>query len=121
MKKLIVSKSRILTGIAILSAIFIIANSCTKSDSGGTPGANEVFIQNMAFNPATITVSANTTITWTNKDGAAHTVTSTTAGEVYDSGSMSKNETFQHLFATPGTYHYRCTIHADMTGTVIVN
>jgi plastocyanin len=121
MKKSVGLKSRILAGIAILLSIFTISNNCSKSsDSGGTPGTNEVFIQNRAFDPVTITVPANTTVTWTNKDQAAHTVTSTSA-EVFDSGSMGTNDTFPHLFETPGTFTYKCSFHANMTGTVIVN
>jgi plastocyanin len=120
MKTLIGSKGRRLAGIVILFAIFGISNNCTKkSDTQGTPGANEVFIQNMAFDPVTITVTANTTITWTNKDGPAHTVTSNTG--LFDSGSMSTNATFSHLFATPGSYPYHCTFHPSMTATVVVN
>ena len=123
MKTLIDSKSKILVGSALFLAIFMISNNCSKSTtSPDTPGANEVLIQNMAFDPVTITVAANTTVTWTNKDGAAHTVTSNTGStEVFDSGSLSTNATFHHLFATPGSYHYHCTFHPNMTGTVVVN
>ena len=132
MKKSIGSKNRILTGIAILLTIFVITGSCTKtmdnmygmSNSPATgsstgPGANEVWIQSMAFNPGTITVVAGTTITWTNKDGVAHTVTSNTG--LFDSGTISINGTYSHLFASAGTFPYYCTIHPSMTATVVVN
>jgi plastocyanin len=121
MKTLIGSKSRNIGGIAVLFAILSISTNCSKSnDSSGTPGTNEVFIQNMAYDPATITVPANTTITWTNKDGVAHTVTSNTAGQ-FDSGSLGSNDTWSHLFDTPGSYPYHCTFHGNMSGTVVVN
>jgi plastocyanin len=116
MKTLIRSGIRIL-GSTILFAIFTASNSCSKSSD--SPGINEVFIQNMAFDPVTISVPANTTITWTNKDGVAHTVTSNTG--LFDSGSMGANETYSHLFTTAGSYPYRCTFHSGMTGTVTVN
>lgn len=80
---------------------------------------NAVYIQNMAFNPATITVPAGTTITWTNKDGMAHTVTSDTA--IFDSGSIASNGTYSRTFPTAGTFPYHCSIHPSMTATVIVN
>lgn len=112
------SKSRILTGFALLFTVLIITNSCTKSSD--MPGANEVFMQGMAFTPSTITVNAGTTITWTNNDAVSHTVTSNTAG-VFSSGTLSPNETFSNLFNTPGTFPYKCTIHSTMTGTVKVN
>ena len=49
-----------------------------------------VTIQNFAFTPAAITVAAGTTVTWTNKDAATHTVTSN-AGDpaAFDSGPVS--------------------------------
>lgn len=83
------------------------------------PGLNEVWIQDMAFSPATITISAGTTITWTNKDGIPHTVTSTTG--VFNSGSIAANGTYSHTFNIAGAYPYYCTIHPSMTAIVIVN
>lgn len=122
-------KSSLVTGAALLFAILSITVSCKKEtitpntggNTGGSsdPGSNAVFIQSSTFSPSTITVAANTTITWTNKDASTHTVTSNTG--VFNSGNMAKNGTFSYLFTTPGTYQYHCTIHAFMTGTVIVN
>jgi len=100
-----------------LFIIFSISGSCKKISD--MPGPNEVFIQGMAFNPVTITVAVNTTITWTNKDGVVHTVTSNTG--LFNSGTISADGTFPHLFSTAGTYPYHCTFHPSMTGTVIVN
>jgi plastocyanin len=133
MKTSVVSKSRLITGIGLLTAVFILAVSCTKpydnpygmtGNTGVTgvkavPGTNEVFIQDMTFNPGTITVAANTTIKWTNKDGVAHTVTSTTG--LFDSGTISANGTYTFTFAAAGTFPYYCTVHPSMTGTVKVN
>jgi plastocyanin len=131
MKTLNGSKNMSITGIAILFTIFTMLNSCTKSamsdmtgtggDTGGPkgPGTNEVFIQGMAFNPATITVAANTTITWTNKDAVGHTVTSDDS--LFDSGIIGTNETFSFTFTTAGTYPYHCTPHPSMKATVKVN
>jgi plastocyanin len=133
MKSLTNSKNRLLTGISFLFAIILISSSCNKAsndamlgmgNTGGTtgsakPGANEVFIQGMVFNPSTITVAAGTTITWTNKDAVTHSVTSTT--NVFNSGSMGANKTFSFTFATAGTYAYYCTFHPTMTASVTVN
>lgn len=117
--------------IALLFAILSISNSCTKSsmadmtgtggDPGGSkgPGTNEVFIQDMAFNPSTITVAAGTTIKWTNKDLVAHTVTSDTGQ--FESGSLTTGSTFSFTFTTAGTFPYHCTPHPSMTATVVVN
>jgi plastocyanin len=134
MKNLNSSKNRFLSGITILVATLMILNSCNKSSynsmtgmtggtggTGGTsgPGANEVFIQGIAFNPATITVAAGTTITWTNKDPITHTVTSDS--KLWDSGSVGPNGTFSFTFATAGTFPYHCNVHPSMTASVTVN
>ncbi len=119
MKTLTFSKRGMIKSAGML-LVLLISVSCSKSSSStGTPGANEVWIQNMAFSPSTITVTAPVTIKWTNKDGIAHTVTSNTG--LFDSGNMGGGSTFSQLFDTPGSYPYHCTIHPDMTGTVIVN
>ncbi len=132
MKKLNSPKNRILTVATILIAILGTTISCQKAmdnmyDTGtnpgtggtGSPGANEVWIQNMAYSPSTITVSAGTTIKWTNKDGVAHTVTSNSG--LFDSGSIGSNGTYSHTFNTAGTFPYKCTFHPSMTATVVVN
>lgn len=131
MKTSVASKNRLLFSIAIVLAILSVTG-CKKSmdnmsgtsnntNTGTTtgPGTNEVWIQGMAFNPATITVTAGTTIVWTNKDAVTHNVTSTTA--LFGSGSMSTNATYSHLFSASGSYPYSCTIHPSMTATVVVN
>jgi plastocyanin len=128
MKKVSIFKNRTLTVIPILLAIFILTNNCSKSSKTPTPGANEVFIANMAFDPITITVAVGTTVTWINNDTVAHTVTSDTgSSEVFDSSSISSGGgyggggTFPHTFSTAGTFHYHCSIHSTMAhGTVIV-
>jgi plastocyanin len=126
MKKSFGSVNRLFSGITLLISI-ILSNSCSKSSTDyspnpgpgnkGGPGANEVWIQNMAFNPATITVNTGTTITWTNKDGVTHTVTSD--NDLFSSGSIAGNA-YIHTFSTAGSYAYHCSIHTYMTATVIV-
>ena len=116
MKNLVVSKSKFLISMAILFSILSIINSCKKTTD---PGTNEVFIQGMAFGPSTITVTSGMTITWTNKDGVPHTVTSNTG--LFDSGTINANGTYSHLFSTAGTFPYKCTLHPSMTASVVVN
>src|SRR5579862_2894774 len=77
-----------------------------------------VGIKNFAFSPATITVKAGSTVVWTNDDSIQHDVTFNGGGIV--SGAMNHNDTFSHTFPTAGTYHYICSIHPFMHGTVIV-
>jgi len=77
-----------------------------------------VSIAKFAFVPATITIWAGQSITWTNADPVAHTTTSD--NKVWDSGSLLQNGSFTTTFSQPGTYAYHCTIHPFIRGTVIV-
>lgn len=103
----------------ILLSIYGMTSSCTKTPAPGTPGPNEVFIQGSAFSPSTITVSAGTTITWTNNDAMAHTVTSNSG--IFDSGSIGSGSTWSRVFNQVGIFPYHCSIHTFMTGSVTVN
>jgi plastocyanin len=80
---------------------------------------NTVAIQNFAFSPATVTVKSGTTITWTNRDSDAHTVTAMPAGS-FHSPTLNTGQSFQYTFTTPGRFDYLCTIHPFMTATVVV-
>lgn len=117
MKNIILIRSRLVL-LTLLSVFpLFITSGCKKTSD--VPGPNEVFIEGNTFRPSTITVTAGTTITWTNKDGVIHTVTSTTG--LFDSGSISSNGIYSHTFTTAGTFPYYCTVHPFMTATVIVN
>ena len=37
-----------------------------------------------------------------------------------NSGDLARGATFQHTFATAGTFNYHCIHHAPMTGSVVV-
>jgi len=78
-----------------------------------------VEISNFAFQPASVTIQVGDTVTWTNLDSAAHTATDTGSGSLFD-GVMNQGESFSYTFTQAGTFHYICTFHPDMTGTVIV-
>ena len=77
-----------------------------------------VSIQNFSF-PATVNVNVGDTVTWTNQDSAAHTVTSDTAC-VFGSGQLAQGQSFSHTFTQAGTFTYHCSIHPTMTGSVVV-
>ncbi|MBV9315678.1 MAG: cupredoxin family copper-binding protein [Pseudonocardia sp.] len=80
---------------------------------------NAVTIQNFAYSPATVTVKAGTTVTWTNKDQDPHTVTSMNGGPL-QSPTLNTGDSFRYTFKTPGRFEYLCTIHPFMTATVVV-
>jgi plastocyanin len=89
-----------------------------------SPGAMTQSAGQKYFDPAEIPVKVGTTVVWTNKDSASHTVTSgdPSAGPsgTFDSGLIKANNTFQYKFSSAGTTEYFCTIHPWMTGKVTV-
>jgi len=116
MKKFHRNRLTIPTALLLFSILFSISFACKKSDE--KPGSNQVFMQNTAFNPSSITVSAHTTITWTNKDGMKHTVSSD--ANLFESGNLDNGGTFSHKFDSVGTFPYHCKLHSGMTAKVIV-
>ena len=77
-------------------------------------------IEGFKFLPPSIQTEVGETVTWTQKDDAAHTVTITSGPESFDSGRLGKGQKFSKTFSKPGTYQYICTIHSNMKGTIVV-
>jgi plastocyanin len=77
-----------------------------------------VEIDNFAFAPATLTVTAGTTVTWKNEDDSPHRIGDKNGA--FKSAALDTDDTFSHTFAAPGEYPYICTIHPYMVGKVIV-
>jgi amicyanin len=78
--------------------------------------SQHVTIAGFKFSPATLTVRVGTTVTWTNSDSAAHNV----SGGPLHSPALNHGASYRHTFTKAGTYHYVCTFHPWMKGTVIV-
>lgn len=95
--------------------------SPTNNNTNSAPMAtNAVTIQNFAFSPHDITVKKGTTVTWTNKDSTTHTVTETDGQVGPDSGNLVSGKSYSFTFNAIGTFHYHCSIHPEMLGTVKV-
>lgn len=98
----------------------------TSGTTGGTTatppkpsgGTVQVDIKGFAFVGQTVRIAPGTTIRWKNFDTAKHTVTSDTGA--FNSGIMSKDQTFSYKFAKEGTYKYKCALHPEMTGEIVV-
>ncbi len=82
-------------------------------------GAN-VRIDNFSFGPGQIIVAQGTRVTWTNQDDIPHTVTDAAELGSFKSPPLDTGEHYDHLFSKPGTYHYFCSLHPKMQGTIIV-
>jgi plastocyanin len=98
-----------------------VAALCLTAGSYASTAAadpNKVTIQNFMFAPASLTVKAGSKVTWANLDQEPHTVVSDTG--LFRSGALDTNESFAFKFDKPGTYHFLCTIHPQMVGTILV-
>jgi plastocyanin len=120
----------IMTGLLV---VLVAVAGCGGGGGGGTaavtiqpvacPASNtiNVSIQGFAFNPGTITVSANGIVKWTNNDSVTHTVTSTSAPSNNSfNAAVNPGSSVCLQFTTAGTYSYYCSIHPSMTGSLAV-
>ena len=88
------------------------------------------------FQPATLSISTGTTVTWTNTSAVQHTVTADASKAInaadvslpagvaaWDSGPLNPAQTYSHTFTTPGTYKYVCIPHESigMVATIVVS
>ena len=83
---------------------------------GGAGPAVEM--KGVAFLPSRIEVAAGATVTWTNNDPLAHSVTADDGS--WDSGSIDPGKTFSRTFAQPGEYAVHCTPHPFMKAVIVV-
>ncbi len=70
-----------------------------------TQSANEVIILGRALLPDPITVTAGTTVTWTNEDPTTYTVTS---DDGLFNADLNFRDSFSYTFNEPGTFVYAC-------------
>ena len=85
---------------------------------GAAVSMTEPSAEHYAFTSGTISVPTGSTVTWTNRTDAPHTVTAN--GGAFGSGLLNQNQSFQFNFSTAGTYTYYCTVHPYMHGSIIV-
>ena len=100
---------RLGAGVAAFAAWALLAGGALAADAGVT-------ISGFAFSPGTVTVVAGDTVTWTNNDQVGHTAT----GDGFDTGTIGGGSTGALTFSEVGTYAYHCSIHPQMTGTIVV-
>jgi plastocyanin len=119
------------SGMGMMSSPEADMGGMDMDDSMGTPAADDMgsmdmggeavtaTIEGFAFDPGNLEVAAGTTVTWTNNDSAAHTVTADDGS--FQSGRLEQGDTFSYTFETAGTFSYHCEYHSGMTATVTVS
>lgn len=79
-----------------------------------------------AYQPNPIYLKEDKMVVWTNNDYNLHTVTQgplsvgIDTALRFDSGILSRGQSFSYIFDKEGTYNYYCTIHPWMVGQVVV-
>jgi len=89
------------------------------------PGCEET---NVCWDPPVVNVNIGDTVTWSNDDTAAHTVTSGTpaspseeVGALFNSNLFMVGAVWSNTFDEAGTFDYFCMVHPWMAGQVIVS
>ncbi|GHG02244.1 hypothetical protein GCM10018777_11280 [Streptomyces albogriseolus] len=102
------------------TAALLLATACADGDDEPATTSSSITMENFAFSPANPEVRPGEKITVANKDSAAHTVTAT-EGDAFDTGNISGGDS--GTFTAPsqaGRYGFVCTLHPNMTGTLVV-
>lgn len=88
---------------------------------GGSPGATVDATDNLAFTPQNVTVNVGQVLQWKNTGQIMHTVTFGGAQSCLTDDSLNGSSTWDVTFTQTGTFDFRCTIHPQMTGVVMVH
>jgi plastocyanin len=70
------------------------------------------------YDPDKTSITAGSTVTWTNNGST--TVTVTSADGLFSSDSLAPGSSFSYTFDTPGKYRYFCVPYPHMKGEITV-
>ncbi len=98
------------------------AGSPTTADASAAPGT--IRLSGFAFQPATMTAAAGTTVTFVNDDGVAHDIVEGTDGTAASPSAvhvrLAPGATATAVLPEAGSLALTCTIHPSMSMTVTV-
>ena len=117
-----VNANGLVTGVASgVANITATASSTLKGSGQVTVGAGATVIPwSQASTNITNTIAAGSSVSWRGADGVSHTVTPDTAPPPNAVNVFPGANSSPQTISTPGTYHYHCSIHPTMHGTLIV-
>ena len=102
---------RFVSAAALIAAVLALPPAAAAANTA-------VDIAGFAFAPRTVTVHVGDTVTWSNADARSHTATADDGS--FDTGTISNGASKSVTFSTAGTFAYHCSIHPQMTATVVV-
>jgi plastocyanin len=82
------------------------------------PETARIAIKDFMFAPMELTTHVGAVVTWVNQDDEPHTIVSATG--LFRSGALDTDMSYTFTFDKPGTYRVFCSIHPQMTATIIV-
>jgi plastocyanin len=101
------------------------ASSAAPVAAGGSAGPaasaapGDVNIDNFAFSPKTVTVSAGSSVTWRNRDDVPHKIQSAD-NRFKASPLLDTKGVYSVDFKQSGEYPYFCSLHPVMQGKIVV-
>lgn len=101
-----------------LALLALLVFHSTRAHSEDKPSPTEIRVDNFTFGPETLTVPANSTVTWVNKDDVPHVIASTDG--LFKSKALDTDDKYSFTFTKAGTYLYYCSVHPKMTGKIVV-
>jgi plastocyanin len=111
---------RRLAGVALVLGTIVVPMTAARA------GTSDVDIRDTSYQPSELTITTGDSVTWTNFDSTAHSVTSDDGS--FDSSPscvaglncMNGGASFPHTFNSAGRFTYHCRVHDTMHGTITV-
>lgn len=115
--------------LAACVCVLVFATGCTApppsnssgtsggTTTGATPGGVTVVESNFQFSPNNLSIKIGDKVTFTNQDSTSHHVVVGTA----DLGVQSPGQTVTFVADKNGTVPFKCIIHPEMTGQIVVS
>ncbi|HKW24767.1 MAG TPA: cupredoxin family copper-binding protein [Terriglobales bacterium] len=109
----------LLIAIPLAAAIALILRPTRARGEENKAQTMQVRVDNFTFTPETLTVPANSAVTWVNKDDIPHVIASNDG--LFKSKALDTDQQYSFTFTKPGTYPYFCAIHPKMVGKIVVH
>ena len=102
-------------------AAFAAGEAAARAHAPAQPqaAANEVTIDNFAFNPKIVSVTAGSKLTWRNRDDVPHKIQSAD-NRFAGSSLLDSKAAYSVGFPDSGEFPYFCSLHPVMQGKVVV-
>ena len=102
----------------VFGAALIMGVAGLTADDRAKPKTHTVTMENIRFQPQSLTVARGDTVVWVNKDVVPHTATSRAGG--FDSQVIPAEKSWRFTVRKTGDFAYICTFHPTMTATLRV-